>query len=505
MAEDVQQAIFDFLGNPASHNGAPVKRIDTHAASVFLAGPRALKVKRAVSFPFLDYSTLDKRKAACVAEIEVNRPYAPTIYRGVVAITRAADGRLAIGGDSEPVEWAVEMQRFDETHTLDHLAERGGIDERLADALGRAVADAHAAAPIVKTAGFFAVLQEIIGQNDAELLASPALFASDRVRELTAASRAALHRLRPLIVERERAGRIARCHGDLHLGNIVLIDGQPVLFDAIEFDPKIATSDVFYDLSFLLMDLIERGLRPAAAIVLNRYLIETRRTDDLDALKALPLYLSLRATIRAKVTAERQVRDASVVQSAQDYFALAERLLAPPPPRLIAIGGLSGTGKSLLARDLCPETLPEPGAVWLRTDVERKLMYGVGETDRLPLSAYTREAIARVYEALEAKAARVLAAGHSAVVDAVFADPTDRTRIAQVTGTAKFQGLFLTAPLAVRVARVSGRASDASDAGAAVARQQEQYELGMMTWTEIDASATPEETLRRAKAALKLK
>ena len=144
-----QEAIFAFLSDPATHGGAPVKRIDTHAASVFLAGERALKVKQAVRFPFLDYSTLDKRKAACEAELEVNRPFAPELYRRVVPITRAADGTLALGGDGTPVEWAVEMRRFDETATLDHLADAGKLDATLADALGRAVAAAHALAPPV--------------------------------------------------------------------------------------------------------------------------------------------------------------------------------------------------------------------------------------------------------------------------------------------------------------------------------------------------------------------
>ena len=170
--------------------------------------------------------------------------------------------------------------------------------------------------------------------------------------------------MRALLIARERAGLVRRCHGDLHLGNIVRIDGAPVLFDAIEFDPKIATGDVFYDLAFLLMDLIERGLQGAANIVLNRYLTQTQRLDDLDALAALPLFLSLRAAIRAKVTAARArlaKAPAKAEQSARDYFALAQRLLAPPPPRLVAIGGLSGTGKSLLARALAPELLPAPG------------------------------------------------------------------------------------------------------------------------------------------------
>ena len=506
-AEISQQAVIDFLGRPATHGGAPVKRIDTHAASVFLAGPRALKIKRAVRFPFLDYSTLEKRKAACAAEIEVNRAYAPSIYRGVVAITREADGALAIGGKGEPVEWAVDMARFDETQTLDHLADAGRIDGGLADALGRAVARAHAAAPVATNAGFVDELGEVIAQNEAELAALPELFPPAAVRALSAATRAAFARLRPLLSERERGGRVARCHGDLHLGNIVLLDGAPVLFDAIEFDPRIATADVFYDLAFLLMDLIERGRNAAANSVLNRYLSETQRAEDLDALAALPLFLSVRAAIRAKVTAARRApgaERAAVEQSARAYFALAGRLLAPPPPILLAVGGLSGTGKSLLARALAPTILPAPGAVLLRSDVERKLLFGVAETERLPETAYAPDVTAKVYATLADKARRVLAAGHSAIVDAVFADARERAAIAQANGGAAFHGLFLTADLSLRLARVGAREADASDADAAVARRQEQYDLGVLQWTSVDASGSPEQTLRRAKAALGL-
>src|SRR5664279_513326 len=184
-AETSQQAVIDFLAAPATHGGAPVKRIDTHAATVFLAGLRAFKIKRAVRFPFLDYSTLDRRKAACVAEIEVNRPFAPAIYRRAMPITRDQDGALAIDGAGEPVEWAVEMRRFDETQTLDHLAGARRIDGALADALGRAVARAHAAVPVNKAAGFAEELSEVIGQNDAELRAAPELFQPQAVNELT--------------------------------------------------------------------------------------------------------------------------------------------------------------------------------------------------------------------------------------------------------------------------------------------------------------------------------
>ena len=506
-AETSQQAVIDFLGDPATHGGGAVKRIDTHAASVFLAGKRALKIKRAVRFPVLDYSTLDRRKAACAAELEVNQPYAPAIYRRAVAITREDDGTLAIGGAGTPVEWAVEMRRFDETQTLDHLAKAERIDGALAEALGRAVARAHAAAPAIANAGFIDALAEIIAQNDAELRAAPELFPPRAVSALTAATRGALARMRALLIARERAGRVARCHGDLHLGNIVLLDGAPVLFDAIEFDPKIATGDVLYDLAFLLMDLIERGLTPAANIVLNRYLNETQRAEDLDALAALPLFLSLRAAIRAKVAAERWAQGgerARVAQSARDYFALAGKLLAPPPPMLLAVGGLSGTGKSLLARELAAEILPEPGAVVLRSDVERKILFGVAEADRLPETAYARDITTQVYALLVDKARRVIAAGHSAIVDAVFADERERAAIAQAAPADAFHGLFMTADLTTRLARVGGRKGDASDADAAVARRQEQYNLGALQWTPVDASGSPEQTLRRTKAALGL-
>jgi len=507
MSGNDQQAVIAFLGLPASHGGQKVTRVDTHAAAVFLTADRVLKIKRAVKFPFLDFSTLEKRRAACEAELTVNRPFAPSIYRRVVPITHVADGRLAIGGDGVPVEWAVEMARFDETKALDHLAAAGKIDDRLADALGQAVAKAHESVPITRGFGFADVLEEIVVQNDLELRETPDLFSADTVATLTQKTRAALTRLRPLLAQRERDGFVRRCHGDLHLGNIVLIDGKPTLFDAIEFDERIATSDVFYDLAFLLMDLIERGLRGQANIVLNRYLIAAGRDNNLDALAAMPLFMSVRAAIRAKVTAARRKHASSpdeVAQNARDYFALACRLIEPAPPRLIAVGGLSGTGKSVLARALAAFVPPAPGAVVLRSDIERKLIFNVAETEKLPPAGYTREATEKVYSALASKAAQVIAAGHSAIVDAVFATAEERQAIARAADGLPFQGLFLTADLETRIARVGARVHDASDANAEVARQQEQYQLGAVDWTEVDASGTPGDTLRRAQTALKL-
>src|SRR5579863_6477130 len=226
MRDDDQERVFAFLSDPATHAGVAVKRIDTHAASVFLAGERAFKVKRAVRFPFLDFSTLAKRKAACEAEIEVNRPYAPEIYRRVVAITRTADGALALGGSGTAIEWAVEMRRFDENRTLDRLAGEGLLDTRIADALGRAVAAAHANAAPVAPQPWIDALRGTIAEHEAEFARAPDLFPPGEVAVLARAWRAADEHLRALLVERGRMGFIRRIHGDLHLGNIVLIEDR---------------------------------------------------------------------------------------------------------------------------------------------------------------------------------------------------------------------------------------------------------------------------------------
>jgi uncharacterized protein len=521
-AAESQQTVFGYLGDPATYRGHTVKRIDTHAASVFLAGDRAIKVKRAVKFPFLDYSTLEKRKQACEAEIAVNAPYAPEIYRGVVAITRERSGKLAIGGAGTPVEWAVDMRRFDEKQTLDHIT--GEIDTGLADALGRAVAAAHAkkphekkpdetrpgaATPAVDPERWIAAIGGYVDEHREAFARHPEIFPVAASNELARRSRTTYERILPLLRERGRQGFVRRIHGDLHLGNIVLIKGKPVLFDAIEFSDVIASGDVFYDLAFLLMDLLERGLSPAANIVLNRYLAQTRRPENLDALAMLPFFLSMRAAIRAKVTAARLERAADadhapVARAARAYFDFALRAIAPPGPAFVAVGGLSGTGKSVLARMLAPVLKPMPGAVIVRSDVERKALFGRSEAEKLPPSAYTEHVNARVYAALGDKARRILAAGHSVIVDAVFAKAGERAALADAAQSAPvpLQGLFLTADVATRLARIGGRVGDASDADRAVAQAQERYALGRLEWASIDASGTPEATLAHAKAAL---
>jgi hypothetical protein len=509
MGEDpeTQAVVSRFLGSRETHGGCEVRRIDTHAAAVFLAGNRAYKIKRAVRFPFLDYSTLEKRRAACLSELEVNRRFAPELYRRVLPITREPSGSLAFGGAGETVEWVIEMIRFDENRTLDRVAEKEGIADSLAERLGTAVVEMQKQAPAVEAERWLAALGQFVDQNTDAFRAEPALFPADAVARLDEASRTALNKLRPLLLGRGEAGLVRRGHGDLHLGNIVLLNDRTVPFDAIEFDTLIAAGDVLYELAFLLMDLVERRLERAANIVFNRYFAETRRLEDFAGLAALPFFMSLRAAIRAKVTLARvqyvePATRASVQQAAQAYFELALDLLSPPAPALIAIGGLSGTGKSMLARDLAPSIGPHPGALVLRSDIERKRLFGVPETERLPATAYQPEATIRVYRTLCEHAARVVAAGHAAIVDAVFAKTEERAAIAAVAEAAhvSFRGMFLVADLQTRLQRVVGRTRDASDADADVVRQQEMFTVESVEWTKVAAAGTPDETLARARA-----
>jgi uncharacterized protein len=502
--DQVQDDVLAFLGDPTRH--PDIKRIDTHAASVFLEGDRALKVKRAVQFPFLDYSTLHKRKAACDDELRINKPFAPEIYHRVVPITRAPDGSLSVDGDGVVIEYAIEMARFDENRTIDHLAAAGELPEILAVRMAEAIAASHAAAHQASTEPWIDSIPIIIERYIASFRASP-WFGNDAIDDLQAASRAIFARVKPELEKRGRQGYVRRCHGDLHLANIVLIGDKPVLFDAIEFDERIASIDLLYDLAFPLMDLLHYGRRVAANHLLNRYLA-ILSVDHLDGISALPLFMSMRAAIRSQVLLARldQQDDdrAGLQETAASYFELARHLIHPPAPVLIAVGGLSGTGKSVLAKSLAPSISPAPGAILLRTDVIRKQIFGVQETARLPAEAYEPGASADVYDAMMQRARRVLSRGHAVVLDGVFARESERSA-ATALGSAMnvpFAGFFLEADLATRQARVGARKTDASDATPDIATIQESYDLGKVDWTGIDATGSAEATLARCHARL---
>jgi len=492
--EGDQPEVFAFLADPRAHGGVgSVKQIDTQSAAIFLAGDNAYKALRAIRLPFLDFLTLDKRRAACEAEIAANRDDAPGIYLGATPIVRRG-GALAIGGAGEVVEWTTHMRRFDENATLDRVAERGALSPELIRDLAAAIRRSHDCAPLGDGERATQSLATYLDQNQAAFAARPDSFAPSRAAALDRESRAAFAALRPLLIARGEAGRVRRCHGDLHLRNIALIGGEPILFDAIAFDADIATGDVLYDLAFTLMDLWERDQRAAANRLQATYL-SLSQTDELDGLAALPFFMSLRAAIRAKVEAANVAHLAGGARRAERtlarrYFVLAQAFLRPAPPRLVAIGGLSGTGKSTLAAAIAPKVGRAPGALVLRSDVERKRLFAVDESERLPPAAYDLATTEAVYARLLDKAQRALAAGQGVILDAVYAKSHERRAAARLAAelTVPFAGLWLEAPLATRLERIGRRSGDASDAEAGVAARQSAEKLAEPGWSALEAS-----------------
>ena len=501
-----QERVFAFLSDPNTHPA--VRRIDTHAASVFLEGSRALKIKRSVCFPFLDYSTLQKRKAACDDEIRINRPFAPEIYHRVVPITQDDDGALHLDGPGTPIEYAIEMARFDESQTLDHLAAAGPLCQALVAAVADAIAASHVAAPRKPAQAWIEGLPSLI-EGNATALRAAGCFAPEQIDELTRRSLASFAGLRHLLERRGAEGFVRRCHGDLHLANLVMIAQKPVLFDAIEFSERIATIDVLYDLAFPLMDLLRYGQTAAANGLFNRYLAITA-SENLAALASLPLFQSLRAAVRSHVLRARLERagsdQAAIAAAAGRYFELARSLIDPPAPMLVAVGGLSGTGKSVQARLIAPLLAPLPGAVVLRSDVLRKQLFGVAETDRLPAAAYQPEVSREIYRLIEQRAGEILSQGHSVVVDAMFAREDERAATEAVARglNVPFEGLFLTTDLTTRQRRIGHRAADASDATVTIAGSQESYEIGRLAWATIDASGTPGQTFELCRQRISM-
>jgi len=452
---------------------APARRIDTHGAVVFLSGDRAYKLKRAVKFPYMDFSTAERRRAMCEAEVDINRRLAPEIYLGVEAV----------GSD-----WAVVMRRFDEDGLLDRMAARGALTPEIMAALGERIARYHdGLAPIRDGFGRPNDYRHSVAADIRQMREQGVRLDPPTSEALAEKMPAALEPYLDLVARRVEAGAIRRCHGDLHLRNIVLLDGKPVPFDAIEFSERIANIDVLYDLSFALMDLCERKLRPLANRLLNEWLWRIAELPDApheEALTLLPMFLSRRAAIRAFVDAQAASVSDGDTSRARDYQRIALSFLQPAPPRLMAIGGLSGSGKTTTALRLAPAIGRTPGAVVVRSDVERKRLAGIALEERMPAGSYTPDASARTYAAMFERAERALRAGHSVVLDAVFAKPEERAAaeaLALKLGV-PFEGFWLDIPKEAAQARVAARKGDASDATPAVVERQFTYDLGEIRW-----------------------
>jgi aminoglycoside phosphotransferase family enzyme/predicted kinase len=510
MMIDDQSEVIDCLTTPATYGAAvsAVERIDTHGSTVFLAGPHAYKLKRAVRYDYMDFSSAERRRMLCEAELALNRRTAPRLYLDVVPVTREADGRVALGGAGTPLDWVLRMHRFDQDALFDRLAARDALALELMPPLAEAIARLHARAESRPDRGGREGMTWVVDGNEAGFAEQGAgVLDADACEQVTAASRAAIARHGDVLDARRAAGFVRVCHGDLHLRNIVLLDGQPTLFDAVEFNDDISCIDVLYDLAFLLMDLWRRGLRDHANALFNVYL---QRTDRLSALCLLPLFLSCRSAVRAKTSASaaRVQGDADrkreLQAAAREYLAGAAARLFPPAPRLVAVGGLSGTGKSTLARGLAAGIGAAPGAVVLRSDVIRKSLFGVSATTRLGPEGYTRSVSDQVYRTLAGRAGEVLASGHAVIVDAVCGRRCDRDAMAAVARDAgvPFTGLWLEAPVDELTARVNARRTDASDATGDVVRRQAQQEGEVHDWERLDASDSAEEVRRRAEAAM---
>jgi aminoglycoside phosphotransferase family enzyme/predicted kinase len=515
-AVEDQSETIEFLSTPAAY-GLPaatvVERIDTHGAAVFLVGERVYKLKRAVKVPFMDFSTVQRRRAMCCAELSVNRRTAPALYLGVAALQRQHAGlRLSppCEADALPedaVDYVVVMRRFDGGKLLDEVAARGELTEGLADRLAAAVATFHRDAERLDRGGA-AALAEAVALDVQQMQARADLLDVAATAQLAQAMPRAAAAAAGLAERRREIGAVRRCHGDLHLGNIFLDGDTPVPFDAIEFNERISCIDTLYDLAFLVMDLDFRGLRPQANRVLNRYLWLAADADrhNLAALGLLPIYLARRGAIRAHVGAAN-LTHLQGEQAKQErrkalaYQAYAMKALQPVAPRLIAIGGLSGTGKTTLAMALAPEVGAIPGAVVLRSDVIRKRLAGVPLEQAMPPGWYTRENSAATYRELTELARIALQAGHSVVADAVFAAKEERDAIEAVARDLRtaFQGLWLEARGPAMKQRVAARRADASDATPQVVERQLGYDLQHIAWPRVRTDRPLPEVVQAAR------
>lgn len=449
-----------------------VERLDTHISTVLLAGAFAYKIKKPVNLGFLDFSTRERRHHFCLEELRLNRRTAPWIYLDVVPIvgSRTAPrfgAAEATGRREEALEHAVRMRRFDGESILDRVAQHHRLTAAHIDRLGTAVASFHRQADRAPaglgTPAAVARWAEENFQSMRDRVQSP----TDRARldALAQWSAAEHHAQTALIDARIGGGFVRECHGDLHLGNIVLLEGEPVLFDAIEFNAELRFIDVVNDIAFTFMDLLDHDLQHLAWRFVNVYL---EHCGDYDGLALLRFYSVYRALVRAKVALIRlhqpqlpqQVRLREHT-SLEHYLALAERLREPGAPLLIVMTGVSGAGKSVVAQALAERI----GGIRIRSDVERKRLYGLAPEAKSDGSIYTADATVRTYARLAEVARTVAAAGVPAIVDAAFLKREERLRFRALAGELDLRHALVAceAPPEVLRARVAARAADGAD------------------------------------------
>ena len=476
------RSLAEELRDPAAypHPVHGVDVVETHISWVFLAGDFAYKVKKPVRLPFLDFSTLSERYYYCQEEVRLNRRSAPEIYLDVVPI----GGHPArVGGPLPAREYAVRMRRFPEHALLDVLACEDRLTSAHVDGVAAALARLHGTAVMAGTEKDFGsaahVTRAALANFDELAAMSPPESMAAALEALRTWTRQQAHDLVPRFEARRAGGFVRECHGDLHLGNVVLIDGRPRLFDCIEFSAGLRWTDVMADVGFLFMDLLHRGHPRLAYRFVDAYLAAT---GDYDGLGVLRFYAVYRAMVRGKVAFIRARQLGAADDGARHefirYVALAERLSRREPPVLMLMHGFAASGKTTASQRL----LEALGAVRLRADVERKRMHGIVPASRAGADApghgmYSQDETDRTYARLEALAREVLDAGYPVVVDATFLEHDRRRRFRDLAeeAHAAFEVVSCVVPAQVlreRIERRLRKGDDASDAGLAVLERQ---------------------------------
>lgn len=463
-----------------------VELVQTHISWVLLAGEFAYKIKKPLKLPFLDFSTLALRQLRCEDELRLNQRFAPDIYLEVVGIFNTPEDPQW-QGTGAPIEYAVKMRRFDETARLDRVCARGELRPQHLSDLAATLVAFHKSAASASASSRFGSPPQIAAQaqDNFDDLAS-ALPDADWPARLSALqhwTQDQMAQLTLVMLSRQRSGRVRECHGDLHLANLVLLDGQVRLFDCIEFNEDLRWMDVASEIAFTYIDLLAHGQPGLAGWLVNEYL---SCSGDYEAAQVLRFYAVYRALVRAKVAGirARQTEPAAAkdIQEVQAYIALAERLAAPPAPRLVITHGLSGCGKTVASTALLQNDL-RAATLRLRSDVERKRLFGLNATARTASGVgdgiYTPQAQRRTFGHLQETAQKLLNAGWSVIVDATFLRRADRAvfeTLAHDTGVA-FGILAPQATPAQLRERIEARRAlgqDASEATLEVLAQQTQ-------------------------------
>ena len=484
---DALPPLISALLDPRSypHAAKGVELVETHASWLLLAGDFAYKIKKPVTLPFLDYGTLEQREACCRAELTLNRRFAPDLYLDVMPIG-GTSGQPRLGV-SPAIEWAVRMRRFDEDGRLDRVAARGDLQPAHLTQLAAALCAFQEAAAVAGPETRFGEPARILAaaqENFAELRQLLPPSEQPQVELLAHWTDEEFARRFAEFAARKAGGRVREGHGDLHLGNLVLIDGHVIPFDCIEFSEDFRWNDTASEIAFVWIDLLDHHRPDLAAWLLNAWL-ET--SGDFEALSVLRFYAVYRAMVRAKIAALRAVQEDSGqkladLDAARTYLQLAAQIASPPAPTptLIITCGLSGSGKTTAssARLLDPSGAAAGSMVRLRSDVERKRLFGLAplgqSSSPLEGGIYTAEATKQTYEQLRVLAHAILAAGWPVIVDAAFLKREDRTRFRGLAAElgADFCILHVEAPMNELQQRLAARSGDASEAGVAVLEKQ---------------------------------